>query len=527
MLATTIVQMGRYGRKPQGYLVHHPEMGVIAMADIARASSHPRKLEPTLGPATFPSGQLLVHNVLAATARRLPNKPAVIAPDGTVSYRELNALANRIASGLLTAGAEPGEVIGVRLGNTIEHLAVTYGLARAGLVCTPLHMRLTEPEIASCIADARPRFVLGEGFVGVEQIIDLGSDEPVELALSENQPFHLRYTSGTTGQPKASMNTQRALCLFYYANAVEFGLREEEVHLSMAPLTHAAIYFSHSVILVGGTIVLKPAFDATTMWPDCEKYDITSTLVVPTILAMALDIPGDAPALRNMASLGAPLAPALKERLFARFPNLGLHEMYGATELSMVTNLRPADQRHKPQSVGQARFGYEVGIFDDEGKPISDGEIGTIYARGPATHAGYYGEVQPAPPPAYLASQGWVSVGDLGHLSDDGFLFISDRRADLILSGGMNVYPSEVENAIMEHGGIKEVAVVGLPDEKWGQRVVAFVVTDLATEDIDHYCRQRLASYKVPKQIVVVNELPKSPVGKILRRKLVESNSLY
>jgi acyl-CoA synthetase (AMP-forming)/AMP-acid ligase II len=375
--------------------------------------------------------------------------------------------------------------------------------------------------------DAGARFVVGDAHLRLDEIIDAGSEAPVELDLDETAPFHLRYTSGTTGKPKASLNTHRSLALFQMGTAVEFGVSEEEVHLAMASLTHAAIYFIHTVIYAGGTTVLKPAFDPNTIWEDCQRYRVTSTLVVPTILAMALDAPGEASTLRNVVSLGAPLATRLKERFADRFPHVGLHEMYGATELSMVTNLRPHDQLRKPRSVGQPRFGYALGIFDDDGNELPRGHVGTIYARGRSTHAGYVGAVLPDPPPPKLTAEGWVTVGDLGHIDDDGFLFISDRRSDLILSGGMNVYPSEVEDRLMRADGVREAAVVGLADDKWGRRVTACIVGSASAQDLDSWCRKHLANYKVPRSYVFLHELPKSPAGKVLRRELInqlESN---
>lgn len=482
-----------------------------------------RRFDPAPGATQYKIGRLLVHNQLAATARRLPYKAAIVTDERTVTYQQLDEMATRFANGLRALGANQGEVVALQLGNTIEHVALTYALGRAGLVCTPLSTRWTQAEVARCVEDAGVRIVIAEeGHTSVKEVYEAGSEEPLDLDIEETAPFHLRYTSGTTGMPKASLNTHRSLALFNMGTAIEFGVREEDVHLSMAPLTHAAIYFIHTVVLAGGTVILKAGFDPKTLWTDCDEHEVTSTLVVPTILAMAMDSPGEARTLTNVCSLGAPLATVLKERLFKRFPHVGLHEMYGATEFSMVSNLRPKDQLRKPRSVGQPRFGYEVGIFDDSGNPLPTGEVGSIYVRGLSTHVGYMGATQPEPAPEHLSSQGWVTVGDLGSLDEDGFLHISDRRSDLILSGGMNVYPSEVEDVLLRAPGVREVAVIGVSDEKWGKRVTACVVGDATADELDAYSRDHLAAYKIPRAYEFRSDLPKSPVGKILRRELVK-----
>jgi acyl-CoA synthetase (AMP-forming)/AMP-acid ligase II len=268
-------------------------------------------------------------------------------------------------------------------------------------------------------------------------------------------------------------------------------------------------------------VVLQDGFEPDSLWAGCEAHGVTSTLVVPTILAMAIAAPGEASTLRNVVSLGAPLVSSLKARFLSRFPHVGLHEMYGATELSMVSNLRPEEQRRQPRSVGKPRFGYEVAIFDDEGRELPTNEVGLIYARGRSTHVGYVGSAQPAPAPAALSEAGWVTVGDLGHLDEEGFLFISDRRSDLILSGGMNVYPSEVEDVLAGCDGVVECAVIGLSDQTWGQAVTACVVGTATDDELDAWCRGALAGYKLPRRYVHVEELPKSAVGKVLRRELV------
>ena len=294
-------------------------------------------------------------------------------------------------------------------------------------------------------------------------------------------------------------------------------LTHHDRQMVVAPLAHAALQLALSQLMAGGAVVLRPGFDKASFWADCARFAITNVMVVPTMIASMLEIEGEAPDLRLLVSLGATLRPALKERLAACFPHVGLYEMYGASELGMVTCLRPDEQARKPKTVGRPGFGQEVAIFDDDGRPAPRGEIGTIYVRGPLAIAGYLGSQRPSPPPAHLAADGWMTTGDLGSLDKEGFLTISDRRADLILSGGMNVYPAEVEAALAAHPDVRDVAVIGAPDEKWGQRVTAYVVGRVDPAVLDAACRERLAGYKIPRAYFAVDALPTTSNGKVSR----------
>jgi long-chain acyl-CoA synthetase len=471
-----------------------------------------------------PSRSLLPGRQLRLQARARPEAVAIRCDGQELTYAAFDALADRFAAGLLASGLVPGDAFGIRLPNCPEYLALVVASARAGLVHTAINLRLAAPEVEFMVSEGGLALVVGEDDLPPAALLAAAGPaaEAPDVPVEEGLAFHLRYSSGTTGRQKVSMSTQRTVGLFNELLGRELSLGEDDVQLVVAPLTHMAGSLALAQLAAGGTVVILPRFDAETLWRDCDVHGVTNLAVVPTMIANALDADGSGATVRTLVSMGAPLAISLKERLAARLPALGLFEMYGSSEMGMVTCLRPAEQLRKPASVGRARFGYEVLVADEHGTALAPGEVGDVYARGPMVHSGYVGVARPADPPAALAAGGWLTVGDLGFLDEDGFLHLSVRRSDLILSGGFNVYPAEVEQAIVAVDGVREVSVVGLEDERWGQRVVACVVGTASEEAILAACRAQLAGYKQPRQVAYVDELPKSPNGKVLVRAVRE-----
>lgn len=344
-----------------------------------------------------------------------------------------------------------------------------------------------------------------------------GHDGDPGIEVDEDAFFHTRFTSGTTGKPKCIATTNRSIAYMHQLVAVELGYRPTDVALVNAPLAHASFHVAAGTVAVGGTLVLQRAFDPRTVWQDCDRHAVTHTFMVPTMFAMAADQPGSGASIRQFLSMASAFPLALKERLAARFPQAELFEIYGATELGLCTVLRPEDSALKGHTMGRPGFGYRVRVLGEDGHDLPAGEIGEIYVQGPSTCHGFVGSVGPSPT---AIRDGWLSVGDLGSLDADGFLAIADRRSDLIISGGLNVYPAEVEDALLRVAGVREVAVIGLPDPVWGQQVVAVVVGDATPGAIEAYCREHLSSYKAPRRVEFVDELPKSATGKVQRRDL-------
>lgn len=461
-------------------------------------------------------------------AARNPDRVALTRPDGRLTYRELDDMARAFARGLIRHGAVHGEAIGVACGNRWELAPLFLAASAIGVSFTAFNPMLTAHELAYQIGELRPRLLLGDGHTTLEGVLDADDGQAIEPTGDEWGPLMVRFSSGTTGKPKAMVSSQRAQLENYRLMMSMLDMRAGDVHLVTGPLGHAALHAGLPQLLAGGTVTLMGRFDKACFWDDCAEHGATNALVVPTMLSGALDHPGEAPQLRRLLSTAATLAPGLKQRFAERFPHVGLVEAYGASEFGYVSALMPDEQATHPRSVGRPLPGQDVRIFDDEGNPCPADTIGTIHVRSPELITRHVGSVRPEPTPAEGLGQGWLTSGDLGYFDEDGYLYISDRRADLIVSGGLNVYPAEVEAVLLEVAGTREAAVVGIPDSHWGHRVVAYVDTDAASEAMLALCAERLAKYKVPRAIHNVGPLPRTSSGKtsrMLARKMAEEGS--
>jgi acyl-CoA synthetase (AMP-forming)/AMP-acid ligase II len=462
---------------------------------------------------------LRTDNFLATSAARRPAKEAIRFEGRSMTYGELDALAHRSASGLIELGIRPGDVVGVMAENSAEVFGLLYGIVRAGAAVLPLNPKYTRDEVDHQVRQAGAKVLVAPGHVEMEDVFAKGGDEPVEIEFDENLFFHKRFTSGTTGKPKMIATTHRAIALMHEQTARELSYVETDVALVAAPVAHAAFHLAAATIASGGTILLHRTFDPKTVWEECDRHGVTTTFMAPTMFAISLDSPGTGETLRQFFVTSASFPPALKAKVRKRFPQADIYECYGSTEVGLATLLRPSDPSDKQGSVGLPGWGYQVRVLDPDGQDCPPGEVGEIYTRGPSMSFGYIGEVEMRDGQAV---DGWVSAGDLGSLDEDGYLYVADRRDDLIVSGGLNVYPAEVEDVLLRLEGVREVAVVGVPDETWGHVVVAAVCGDVAPEELDAHCRGVLARYKVPRRYEFVGELPKNLSGKILRRAIRE-----
>ena len=465
----------------------------------------------------------LISNQLATTAARLPNKVGVVAGDRRITWAELDDMATRAANGILAAGARPGDVVGLRAHNAPETLAAFYGLARAGVIVLPLSPRLVGEELSWQLQDIGAVRLIdddGLGDLRTSELIAAGSAAPCPVDVDRDDLVWARFTSGTTGRPKAIATTHDSAAYMWEAVALELGLRADEVTLINAPIAHAAIATASATVIVGGSIVIEPGFDPQTVWETCDRHGVTLVLMVPTMFALSLESPGHGESLRTIISMASILTPAMKARVKARFPQARLLDIYAGTELGTCTLLDYDADPDKAASVGRPAFGYRVRITDDDGRELPRGEVGTIYVQGRMLCASFVGS---QPPKEGTFRDGYLTAGDLGYLDDDGFLFLVDRRTDLIISGGFNVYPSEVENAIGTHPGVVNVAVVGIADDTWGQVVTAVVQGTAPQDELVALCRQKLAGYKVPRRWAYVDTMPMNASGKVLKRELRET----
>ena len=500
--------------------------------------------------------ELTVGRSLRLAAERAPQRPAVSCRGETLTHGQLNALGNRVANGLLGTGLRKGDRIGVMLPNSIDYVVVGYAIAKSGLVMVPLNYRFTGTDLSYHLRDAQASallyasdfaaaaaqakgelaglrtFAAGAPREGDEstlrELIDGGSDAEPAVDVAESDPFYLGYTSGTTGRPKGAIVSHRNRKLAYHFWAIEYGIGMHDVSLHAGPFHHSAPFgFTLAQLCLGGRVAVLPAFDAAEAMRTMHRERVTWAFMVPYMYNAILrlqeeDLRAFSPAsLRILISAASPLPTSLKDRLLQAFPHAGLHEFYGATEAGLITNLRPEDQSRKLRCVGQPVPNVEIRLLAPDGSPVGPGEVGEIFIRSPTLLDGYFGAPEKT---AAAFRDGWCTLGDLGRRDAEGYLYIVDRVKDVIKSGGVNVFPAEIEDVLLMHPALQEAAVVGIPDDKWGEAVHAIVVprpgAELKVEEVLAFCRQALAGYKIPKSLEVRAELPRSPAGKVLKRLL-------
>lgn len=455
---------------------------------------------------------------LRLTAARQPNKEAVRFNGSTLTWGDVDAMANRAATGLLALGAKPNAPIGLLADNSPETLAIVYGASRVGIPFIPLNSRLTKNEVEWQLNDVRAaHFVSAEGDWSVDQVMAAGADKDAGVVVSPNSAFWIRFSSGTTGKPKAIMSTQAAAAALFDGLAREVGYTPSSVGLVCAPLAHAAMGIAAAMVSVGATIVIEPGFNKDRLWEACDEEGVTDVFMVPSMFAMTMESPGRGDTIETFLSMGSVFPVELRKRVAARFPGAGIFNVYGGTEFGAATVLRPEDAIERPDSIGLARFHTSVRVMDDAGNELPPGNIGQLYFQGPNVCSAWVGSVRPSPG---TVSGQWVSAGDLGWKDEEGYFYIADRRDDLIISGGFNVYPREVESVLETVDGVQEVAVVAADHPEWGQQVVAFISGKASVEELDAVARRELAGYKVPRRYEFVDEMPRNASGKLLRRVL-------
>lgn len=471
-------------------------------------------------------------------SRATPDAPAVVTLARRFTFAELDGRQRRLAGLLHAGGVRPRDRIAVWSSNRVESLEVTTGALRAGIVPVPVNALLTPGEAAYLIEDSGARWLFTdrpvEPLPPLERVVSFGDAyerclheaEPRELAdYALGRPMH--YTSGTTGAPKGvwvEPSGDAAAAEASREFAEEWGLTPDEVHLVCSPLAHSAPHrYSLRTLEAGGTVVVQSRFEARETLAAIELFGVTSTFVVPTHLERMFSLDPkvlkrhDATSIRMLIHAGAPIREPTKRRAIDFFPEGSVWEFYGSTE-GGATRISPEEWLRKPGSVGTPRPGAAISIRDEDGGPVPQGEVGTVWVRDPrAERFSYWGDED-------KTRSAWdgdaFTVGDLGRLDEDGYLFLEGRRHDTIISGGVNVYPQEVEAVLAEHPAVLECAVYGRDHQEWGQEVCALVVPagDLDVGELRTWARERLAGFKVPRHVAVVGELPRTATGKVLRR---------
>lgn len=450
----------------------------------------------------------------------------------SISFKDFDRLTDVVGNALIGRGLIPGDRVGVLLPNGIECLVAYYALAKAGLVRVAMNSRETLQNHQYKLQDSGCRAVIHDDVIGLHTEITIGfddfkemlngdDDEPCAIDRGLDEPLRLGYTGGTTGNPKAVTLTTRGELAELTAFLIDLvpNMARGDTFLHAAPIAHASGAFFLPAIARGVRSVVMEKFDAPAFVDLACRERATQTFLVPTMLAMILqevDVANSTLSLRNVIYGAAPIAPSLLNKAEACFGRI-FTQCYGQAESPMViTYLSPTDH-DRVGSCGKPFTFVDCAIFDESDKELSTGEIGEIVCRGPQTMAYYWNRPEAT---EKVFRNGWLHTGDLGYQDSDGFFYLVDRKNDMLISGGFNVYPREVEEVLMAFDGVVEAAVVGLPDEKWGDRVHAVVAgrPDLDPVALMQYARENLAGYKRPKEVIVWPELPKSATNKILRR---------
>jgi acyl-CoA synthetase (AMP-forming)/AMP-acid ligase II len=473
-----------------------------------------------------------IGSLIRRSAVHFRDAPCLTEGGRTLTYRGFDAATDRLGNALLAAGLRPGDRVGVLLANSIECLVAYYALAKAGLVRVSLNTRETLADHNYKLADSGSVAVIHAGVEGLtcgfkigpqelDQMIETGDQAPCAVDRPYDAPYRLGYTGGTTGQPKGVTLTTRGELAELSAFLTDLmpDIREGDTFLHAAPIAHASGAFFLPAICRGAHSLIMPKFDPEGFLRLAEDSRASLAFLVPTMLAMILAAPGIDTArlaFRRIAYGASPIAPALYARAEARFGRI-FAQTYGQAESPMVICcLRPEDH-DRVGSCGRPFTIVEAAVFDDAGNPLPPGEKGEIVCRGPQVMARYWNRPEAT---EKVFRNGWLHTGDIGTMDADGFFYILDRKNDMLISGGYNVYPREVEDVLLAFPGVVEAAVVGLPDETYGDRVVAVVAgqAGLDAAAILAHARAHLAGFKAPKSVQIWPDLPKSSASKILRR---------
>lgn len=507
---------------------------------------------------TKPSGGSMnrLDGLLARAAASNPDRPAVIFGDVSWTYAQLLNRAQRLASALAAMGVGYGDRVAFWASNRSEFLEALFGVPILGAIAVPLDHWWSGSDAMSALAQVRPKvLIIGKiqavhleskaeelQAIGLAHVV--GLDEPFDsfstvyehllanaapLQCSDNvsadDPALILFTSGSTGRSKGAVHSHRGLYATAMTMSIELGLRDGERTLHCLPLFSSCLEHLIPLTLMRSTHVILPNFDGPATWSAIEHHKITHLNAVPTTLRRLLDdAPNDIPqSLRLITYASEPMPSPLIKALIRKAPEVQFVQFYGMIEHLCLTVLGALEQISNIGSVGRPMITSEIRIVTEDGLTATPGETGEILARTPTQFDGYW---EDSVATAQVVQDGWMRTGDLGHFNEDGVLILSGRLKEVIKSGGLTVIPSQVEAVLLTHDTVREAAVVGIPDERWGEAVHAFVVLHsdktVSEPDVISFCRERLSGYKTPKAIHFVSDLPRTGIGKVSRRSVRE-----
>jgi len=502
-----------------------------------------------------------ISEMIVTRASEIPDKPYVLFYDDVITYAETNERANKLANYLKAKGIKKGDVVSLLVMNSPEVYYIMFGIQKLGAIAGSINFMLKGPEIAYLLDDSKPRIVfVGSDFIqefargyeqashkpavvevvtGVEHNVDLKqeklsdilADYPSDEALVEQKgsdPFLLLYSSGTTGRPKGILLSNKGQLSICRAMASVGLVEEGDVMLLLLPMFHTnpICVWTYPIAYCGQTLCIRKAFSPTEFWPSITDYGVTVLMGVPAMynyVFYAIDastIDRAKLKLRFAFCGAAPLSVELIKGFKDKF-NVDIIEGYGLTEGTGVSTVNPPLGKRKPGSIGVALPEQEIKIMDDDNNEMPIGEKGEICIKGDAVMLGYLNQPEAT---KEAIKDGWLHTGDMAYMDEEGFIYIVDRKKDMINRGGENIYPREVEIALESNPKIRDVAVIGTPDEALGERVKAFIIPTepgaLTEEDVKEYLKDKLARYKIPEVIEFVEDLPRTMTGKIMKKEL-------
>ena len=512
---------------------------------------------------------MVIGDILVRAARKFPHNEALVCGDKVFSYRQFNQRVNRLARAILSAGLKKGDRIGVVSANSREFLELYFAAAKSGTIICPYNTMLTPEGIAGLINYSKPSLLfvqapfvealagLGGSLTTVGEFVHFGGrgadwtrdyegffrDQPEEEPEAKVEPDDVQsiyFTSGTTGASKGAMRTHRHLLSTAVTGIVENRVTYGERVLLLTPMHHVAFEdnLGRCFFLPNTAVVYDRPFDPGQVIQTLERERISSCLMVPTMISALVHHPdiekADLSRLKRLYYVGSPMPLELLRKSMSVLEKFGTGfcQQYGQTESGPLSTILPPEDHvadgppekvRRLASAGRPVLDYEVRIVGPEGEDLPPGEVGEIALRSVAIMKGYWEMEEKT---AQTLRDGWLHTGDLGTFDEDGYVYLIDRKNDMIISGGENIYPREVEEVLYQHPAVREATVVGVPDDYWGETVKAVVALHkgetLSEEELREFCKGRLASYKRPKSIEIWEDLPKNATGKLLRRKVRE-----